>query len=56
MVRLGFICLAVALVIAFLGFAGVPEYSWEGARIFCVVLIAVGAGALVGRWFKSLSW
>lgn len=55
MVRFGFICTAFALVFAFLGFAGVPEYTWEGARIFCVILVTVAAGVLVGRRFNRPS-
>lgn len=54
--RFAFQCTAFALVFAFLGFAGVPEYTREGAQIFCVIFVAVAAGALVGRWFKKPSW
>jgi uncharacterized membrane protein YtjA (UPF0391 family) len=40
--------LIVALLAAFFGFAGVENYSFEGAKIIFVVFLVLAVGSLLG--------
>ena len=41
--RLAIVFLVVALIAAFIGYAGVANYSWEGARTFFFVFLILAA-------------
>jgi uncharacterized membrane protein YtjA (UPF0391 family) len=51
MLRLAVVFLAITLVTAFLGFGGVANYSWEGARILCVIFFVLTVLAFINGTF-----
>lgn len=48
MLRFAMVFLIIALLAAFFGFAGVENYSFEGAKIIFVVFIVLTLLSLVG--------
>lgn len=48
MFRFAMVFLIVALLAAFFGFAGVENYSFEGAKIIFVVFIVLSVASFVG--------
>lgn len=54
MLRLAIVFLVIALIAAFLGYGGVANYSYEGARlIFFVFLVLAVLSFLGGRFRRS---
>lgn len=53
MLRLAITFLVVALIAAFLGYGGVANYSWEGARILFFIFIVLALLSFVGRMFRK---
>jgi uncharacterized membrane protein YtjA (UPF0391 family) len=43
MLRLAIVFLVIALIAGFFGYAGVANYSWEGARTFFFVFLVLAA-------------
>ena len=43
MLRYVIVLLVAAFIAALFGFGGMGSYSWEGARQFCYVLLALAA-------------
>ena len=54
MLRLAILLLGLALIAAFFGFAGVANYSWEGAQFFFVVFLALALLFFMGGVFKTV--
>ena len=52
MLRLAIVFLVIALVAAFLGFGGVAQYSWEGARILFVVFIILAVLSFLAHGYR----
>ena len=48
MLRLAVIFLVIALIAAFLGFGGVANYSYEGAKIFFFIFIVLAVLSFLG--------
>jgi uncharacterized membrane protein YtjA (UPF0391 family) len=54
MLRLAALFLVITLVAAFVGFGGVANYSWEGARIlFVIFLVLTVLSFLNGTFWRS---
>lgn len=53
MVRLAILFLIVALIAAFLGFGGVAQLSWEGAKVVCILFLALAVLAILGAAYKK---
>ena len=53
MLRLAVVFLVIALVAAVLGFGGVADYSWEGAKILFVVFLVLAVLSFVSGSFRS---
>ena len=51
MLRLAALFLVITLVCAFLGFGGVADYSWEGARILSVIFFVLTVMSLINGTF-----
>lgn len=56
MLRLAILFLVIALIAAFFGFAGVANYSWEGAKIFCFVFLILAVLSFVGHGYRRRSF
>jgi uncharacterized membrane protein YtjA (UPF0391 family) len=52
MLRLAVVFLVIALVAGVLGFGGVANYSWEGARILFVVFLILAILSFAGGSFR----
>jgi uncharacterized membrane protein YtjA (UPF0391 family) len=52
MLRLAVGFLVLALLAAFLGFGGVAEYSWEGAKILFFIFLALSVLAFLGGSYR----
>jgi uncharacterized membrane protein YtjA (UPF0391 family) len=50
MLRLAILFLVFALIAAFLGYGGVANYSYEGARIFFFIFIVLALLSFMGSW------
>jgi len=55
MLRFGIVFLIIALIAGFLGFAGVADYSMEGARLFFFVFIVLAVLSFLGSIFARRS-
>lgn len=55
MLRLAVFFLVIALIAAFLGYGGVANYSYEGARIFFFIFIVLAVVSLLGGRFRKSS-
>ena len=55
MLRLAIVFLVIALIAAFLGFGGVADYSWAGARIFFVIFLVLAVLSFLGHGFRRRS-
>jgi len=51
MLRLAVVFLVVSLIAAFLGFGGVANLSWEGARILFFVFLVLAVLSFVAHGF-----
>jgi uncharacterized membrane protein YtjA (UPF0391 family) len=51
MLRLAVLFLVITLVTAFFGFGGVANYSWDGARILCVLFFVLTVLSLLNGTF-----
>jgi uncharacterized membrane protein YtjA (UPF0391 family) len=52
MLRLAIVFLVVALIAAFLGYGGVANYSYEGAKIFCFIFLVLAVLSFAGSWHR----
>ena len=52
MLRLAVLFLVIALVAAFLGFGGVANLSWEGAKILFFVFIVLAILSFLGGYWR----
>lgn len=48
MLRLAIVFIILALLAAFLGFGGVPSYSWAGAQILAVLFLVLSVMSYLG--------
>jgi uncharacterized membrane protein YtjA (UPF0391 family) len=55
MLRLAILFLALALGAAFLGYGGVRDFSFEGARILFLIFLALAALSLAKSWIDHRS-
>lgn len=55
MLRLAVVFLVIALGAAFLGFAGVRDFSFDGARILFVLFLVLAAMSLAKSWMDRRS-
>jgi uncharacterized membrane protein YtjA (UPF0391 family) len=53
MMRFAFVLLGLALVAACFGFAGVANYSWQGAQYLSVILLVLAVLCLMGGMFRN---
>jgi len=56
MLRLAVVFLVIALIAAFLGFGGVANMSWEGAKILFFVFIILAVLSFLGHGFRTRSF
>lgn len=56
MLRLAVVFLVIALIAAFLGFAGVAALSWEGAKVLFVVFLILAVISFLGHGFRRRSF
>lgn len=56
MVRLAIVFLILAMIAAFLGFGGVAQLSWEGAKLACFALVALALLAFLGGAYRKESF
>ncbi len=56
MLRLAIVFLVIALVAAFLGYGGVANFSWEGAKILFVVFLILAALSFLGHGYRRRSF
>lgn len=56
MLRLAILFLVVALVAAFLGYGGVANFSWEGARVLFFAFLGLAAMSFLAGWFNKESF
>jgi uncharacterized membrane protein YtjA (UPF0391 family) len=56
MLRLAIVFLVIALIAGFLGFAGVANFSWEGAKILFVVFLILAVLSFVGHGYRRRSF
>jgi uncharacterized membrane protein YtjA (UPF0391 family) len=52
MLRLAIVFLVIALIAGFLGFAGVANFSWEGAKILFFIFLILAVLSFVGGAFR----
>lgn len=52
MLRLAVIFLVVALIAAFLGYAGVEGLAWEGAKILFFIFLVLAVLSFFGGWSR----
>lgn len=55
MLRLAVVFLVVALIAAFLGYGGVANYSYEGAKLFFFVFIVLAVLTFLGGRYNRSS-
>jgi uncharacterized membrane protein YtjA (UPF0391 family) len=55
MLRLAIVFLVIALIAAFLGYAGVASLSWDGAKIFFVIFLVLAAVSFMIHGFRARS-
>jgi uncharacterized membrane protein YtjA (UPF0391 family) len=55
MLRLAVVFLVIALVAAFLGYGGVANWSFEGARILFFIFLALAVLSFAGSWYRRRS-
>mgnify|MGYP003394310100 CR=1 FL=1 len=53
MLRLAVIFLVIALVAAFLGYGGVANYSYEGAKIIFFIFLILAVLSFLGGGFRN---
>lgn len=53
MFRLAVLFLCVALAAAFVGFGGVANYSWEGARVLFIAFLFLSVIAFGHGWVNG---
>jgi uncharacterized membrane protein YtjA (UPF0391 family) len=56
MLRLAVVFLVIALVAAFLGFGGVANFSFEGAKILFIVFLILAVLSFLGHGFRRRSF
>jgi uncharacterized membrane protein YtjA (UPF0391 family) len=56
MLRLAIVFLVVALIAAVLGYGGVANFSWEGARILFFAFLVLGVMSFLVGWFNKDSF
>jgi uncharacterized membrane protein YtjA (UPF0391 family) len=56
MLQLAVVFLVIALIAAFLGFAGVASLSWAGAKILFVVFLILAVISFLGHGFRRRSF
>ena len=56
MLQLAVVFLVIALIAAFLGFAGVASLSWAGAKILFVVFLILAVTSFLGHGFRRRSF
>jgi uncharacterized membrane protein YtjA (UPF0391 family) len=56
MLRLAVVFLVIALVAAFLGFGGVANFSFEGAKILFFVFLVLAVLSFLGHGFRRKSF
>lgn len=49
MLRYAFLFLVIGLIAAFFGFGVVADYSWDGAKILCVIFLILAVLAYMGH-------
>ena len=52
MLRLAIVFLVIALIAGFFGFAGVANFSWDGAKILFVVFLILAVHFFPGHGFR----
>jgi uncharacterized membrane protein YtjA (UPF0391 family) len=52
MLRLAIVFLVIALVAAFLGYGGVANWSFEGARILFFIFLVLAVLSFAGSWYR----
>ena len=52
MLRLAVVFLVIALIAAFFGFAGVADFSWEGAKILFFIFLVLAVLSFLGGAFR----
>ena len=55
MLKLAIVFLVVALIAAVLGYGGVANFSWEGAKILFFIFIVLALLSFVGGMFRRSS-
>jgi uncharacterized membrane protein YtjA (UPF0391 family) len=53
MLRFAIVFLVIALVAAFFGFAGVADYSFEGAKILFVIFLVIAVVSFIGAGVRG---
>jgi uncharacterized membrane protein YtjA (UPF0391 family) len=56
MLRFAVVFLVIALVAAFLGFGGVANLSFEGAKIFFVIFLILAVLSFLGHGYRRGSF
>jgi uncharacterized membrane protein YtjA (UPF0391 family) len=57
MLRLAVVFLIIALVAAFLGYGGVANYSYEGAKIVFFIFLILAVLSFAGSWRRRrVTW
>ena len=56
MLRLAIVFLVIALIAAFLGFGGVANLSWEGAKILFFIFLVLAVLSFVGHGYRRRSF
>ncbi len=56
MLRLAIVFVIIALIAGFLGFGGVENMSWAGAKIFFFVFLVLAVLSFLGGGFRRSSW
>lgn len=52
MLRLALLFLVIAVIAGLLGFGGVANFSWEGARILFFIFLVLAVISLLGGVFR----